>query len=370
MMAGGTVLGNLVRGFVVLLLLAWVPFVHAGEGELVPSEMCGDFFVLTLTIGDDSSRTLTLILDTGAMVTVLDSDAVKRLTGRSVSEGARVSIREAASGPLHYRKLPAIVREVGHLSRALGREIDGILGYSAFNGLLLTLDYPAEEVRIREGKLPRGGGDEIYRLGGKRRPTIRMVVGGKQLKLLIDSGSGSSLTIGESHAPEWKIQPRTVALYTKINRLEPRMAGRSLGNIKFGPTDMEQPIVEVTTSTELIGTKVLRHFSLTFDVARRQMLVERAAEEPILFEPVRGTGVLLGPKKGALRVIALLEGTPAEESGLAVGDVVTHVDSLDVETEGCLRRALARERREHVVYTVDRDGSSEGIQVPMVDLVP
>ena len=58
--------------------------------------------------------------------------------------------------------LRAPVLRLHTLSLAVGRDVDGILGFSAFDDVLLTLDYPAEEIRVSGGRLPRPDGREIF----------------------------------------------------------------------------------------------------------------------------------------------------------------------------------------------------------------
>ena len=58
------------------------------------------------------------------------------------------------AGELEFTNLRARVMQLDHLQRVFGVPMDGILGFNTFAGMLLTIDWPAGELRVREGRLP------------------------------------------------------------------------------------------------------------------------------------------------------------------------------------------------------------------------
>ena len=62
---------------------------------------------------------------------------------------SELSTLEIASA--HKEKIPVVVAGfLTELSAAMGREIDGILGYSFWSDYLLTIDYPNKRISFRE----------------------------------------------------------------------------------------------------------------------------------------------------------------------------------------------------------------------------
>ena len=238
-----------------------------------------------------------------------------------------------------------------------------------FKGTLLTLDYPANEVRVGRGKLPAADGKEVFALRGKKRPFLPVTIEGKTLALLIDSGSGSSFSLSPREL-SWQTPPRTVGSYARFRSIELREAGRLEGSVEFGPMSLDDPIVELTDGTQLVGTKVLRNFRITIDVDGRRVRMEPAVDAEFRMPARRGSGVLAGPRNGQMQVLKLIPGSPAEQAGVRTGDVILEIDGLDIHRQGCERRNRDEEELEKVVYRIQRNGETFDVEVPLIDLVP
>jgi C-terminal processing protease CtpA/Prc len=94
-----------------------------------------------------------------------------------------------------------------------------------------------------------------------------------------------------------------------------------------------------------LGNGVLRRFNVTFDYSRAVMLLERNEryDEPFEWDM---SGMRLAPTgQSGLRIEALVEGSPAAKVGLAIDDVVTHVNGQVVSKDDAqsLRRMLEQD---------------------------
>lgn len=362
-----------------LAVLLLSPFAAAQETEwVVPTEMCRDYFFVPLVVSaqpgrpeTDEGRTLWLIYDTGASQTHIDPDSLARVTNMNVSGLERVNITNAAMGPLNINRLPARLDQLGHLGVALGRPIDGILGYTAYGDFLTTLDYENGVIRLTEGSLPRPDNREIFSTRGPDvRPFLQMDIDGRRRRVLIDSGAaGTPLALNDIDRYDLTADARAIGASIRFRHIEYRQGGRLDGDVQVGPLTFERPLVEEVPETEILGGMLMRHFNWTFDIENERVRIERiAGEGPIPMEAETVHGLALRPEAGAVVVDAILPGSQAAEAGLAVGDVLTHFDGLPVAERGC---GLTDEEAQPSSITVRRvrDGEAEDIVLPLVTLV-
>jgi PDZ domain len=81
-----------------------------------------------------------------------------------------------------------------------------------------------------------------------------------------------------------------------------------------------------------VGSALLKRFDVTFDYGNQVMYLKR------LPEPVADTGVFdrsgmwINGENGGFQVMSLTSGGPAENAGINVGDVITAVDGMPVES--------------------------------------
>ena len=190
----------------------------------VPTEMCHGYFFVPITLGEDSSdpeRTLWFLHDTGASTSFVDPDSLERVSGQRVDVGRRANIVSAKSGTIQYSGLKARVGELDHLSTTLGREIDGILAFGVFDDFLLTLDYDAEQMTLRKGALPRPDNVEVFSADGPdSRPWLKLRVGKKQRRMLIDSGAAlTGLVVNKLGGYATLTPPRVTSASTRLKKL-------------------------------------------------------------------------------------------------------------------------------------------------------
>ncbi len=130
-------------------------------------------------------------------------------------------------------------------------------------------------------------------------------------------------------------------------------------------------MVELTSHTPLLGTAILKSFSLTFDQKRQLVRVKQYREGPIATGPIRGTGLVYNPVHAGLEVVRVLHDSPADRAGLRKGDVVTAVDGRPVHQRDCGsfgRRFQSGETRTQL--SVQRGGASLEFSSEVVNLVP
>jgi len=241
----------IMRRIVLALLLsacASTPF--TGEATL-PTKRTGDFFLVSCTI--DGRGPYDLVLDTGSDWLVLDP---------SVPRG-----RVVRAGPIERRGVGTQVRPMGALSEALGVHADGILPYDFFRDVLLTIDYPASEVRVSGERLESGTPTDAFEV----RPFVEVVLQGRSYRMLVDTGSGAELAVGAPDGIEWAVEPREIGRARMIDRVRVRRAGRASGQARVDELVVERPMVDIGVDVPRVGARLLRGARISFD--QRSLLV-------------------------------------------------------------------------------------------------
>jgi hypothetical protein len=317
---------------------------ETSDVRIIPTQICDGYFFVPVTLADregyPDGRTLWFLHDTGASYSIVDPDSLERVSGTRVDSGDRVNIRDATSGPLTFNRLPVRARELDHLSRALGREIDGIMSFGALDDFLLTLDYGRGEMRIESGELPRPDNETVFNASGPDyRPWLRMRFSNRTRRLLIDSGAArSDIVVRDLDRFETVSPPRDTGAATRLTEIERRQAARARENVTFGDYVLQTPTLQSTPGTELFGGEVMKHFVWTFDQHNERVrILPVDPDQTITFEPVYGHGIVLGSHPDGFRIADIIDDTPAGRTDLQAGDIITHWNGAPVATRGCDR---------------------------------
>lgn len=305
---------------------------------VLSNQMCNGLFLLPLTwrSKDGPTHELTAVFDTGGSNFFIDPDSLFRLSGRRISAGSRVRLEDVSLANQSFSKFRPRVRELDHLAKALGKEIDVFLPFQTFDGLLLILDYPRQELRVAHGTLPKPDGIELFSSRGPdRRPWISIQVGSERFRVLVDSGATGSISLDADRTLEWAHPPLPLRFSQGMKEAKVARVGRLHTPVQIGSLIFAEPIVGLTDATEWIGFEVLRHFVVSFDQENRRLRLQAESQSPIRFPSERGTGAIFRPTSKGYEVIALLEDSPAKAAGLQKGDLVTHIDGTLVTDIGC-----------------------------------
>jgi hypothetical protein len=158
--------------------------------------------------------------------------------------------------------------------------VDGILGFALFRDYLLTLDYPAMQVRLARGELPAANGADILNFDIENRiPIIEFALGKIRVRAHIDSGNFvAGFILPEEIVEQLQLlsQPVVVGGARSVtNRIELKQV-QLRDPIRIGRFDFPQPTITFPALSDTnVGFKVLRDFTLTFDQKNRRMKLER-----------------------------------------------------------------------------------------------
>jgi hypothetical protein len=359
--------------------LAQQPSQSASHDKLIPAIIVRDYFIVPVALDGREDRVLWMLYDTGASITVIDGESLQAVSDWKPSQGNSVNLVSATCGPAKISHLSARVRDLDHISDALGYPIDGILGYSTFTGTLLTLDYPAGEMRVRKGELPKPDGRTIFPLTRKerRRPFIEMELGGREEEVLIDSGSGSGFVLEDRRGRKFLGTPVALSMMMGINGPRAEKTGRLDGEAELFGRSFVMPAVRLTEGTELLGTQVLRHFCLTFDIENRRVQVLGALDEagqampPIRPSSLWTSGVLKSATATGHQIRGLLPDSPGAKAGLQKGDMVIEVNGVPYPERGGEPIIAFRDgERRWINMVVDRAGERLSIELERAEYIP
>lgn len=333
--------------------------VFARSEMILPSKLCSVYFMMPLTVkgAGGKDHTLQFLLDTGSYGSFVDPDALARTSGKARKYGNTARLRGVSLGGHPVGQLKIRVAELDNLAVALGTPIDGILGFSIFRDHLLTIDYPKQEIRLASGRLPGPNGRDVFSARGRdARPWLNVWLGGRRLKLLIDSAAGGAISVRNLKGIEVAAPPVVASTGQHIDHSVVNRITRAQHDMVIGQHRIEKPILSVVPETPLLPAHIMRHFSFTFDQKNHRVRISSQSNEPILVPSQTSSGILLSAQEGDLKVIDVVTGSPAATAGLKAGDQLVAIDNKLPAERGCAQRSIPEGsvltfRRDNTIFT-------------------
>ena len=232
------------------------------------------------------------MIDTGAgMQADIDPSVAQRLklplSGRAINgdpsgqndrEVATTTIESLTIDKAEFRNVTAVVRPQ-RITKDYP-EVDGILGFALFTDYLLTLDYPAMQVRLASGALPAANGRDILNFEiDNQIPIVELAIGRIHLPAHVDSGNFvAGFILPEEIVEQLQLQSEAITVggaRSVTNRIQLKQV-QLRDTIHLGGFEYSQPTIAFPALSDTnIGFKVLRDFKLTFDQKNRRLRLER-----------------------------------------------------------------------------------------------
>ncbi|MFN2579238.1 MAG: retropepsin-like aspartic protease [Pyrinomonadaceae bacterium] len=281
-----------VIAFLIFVLLLSVGSVAAQNASVavVPMKFRGLMPVIEVKLNGRGPFAFTI--DTGAgMQADIDTSVAAQLklepngkvingdpSGENDRQVNTVSIDTISFGGAEFRNVTAVVRPQ-RITRDYP-DVDGILGFALFTDYLLTLDYPAMQVRLARGALPAVNGADILGFEIENRiPVIEVAIGRVRVRAHVDSGNFvAGFILPEELVEQLQLQspPITVGRARSVSNLIEIKQAQLRDTIHIGRFNYPQPTITFPALSDTnVGLKVLREFTLTFDQKNRRMKLER-----------------------------------------------------------------------------------------------
>jgi len=216
----------------------------ASSSEVPISVYRGYLTVVEGAIGNLNN--LHFLIDTGSSPTIIDARLANEigmaqaparlgLANRTVlaKQGTLAAIR---IGSLRANSVPVLVHDLSGISRSLGSQIDGVIGLDLLGQSSFTIDYKSR--RLRFGPL-QDSPTAISFDTGPPLVTVTVLLGGRRLRLLIDTGA-SALMLFHSRvgalAVTQNIEVASAAnMGGQFRRIKVLFKDAQLGKTKLGP---------------------------------------------------------------------------------------------------------------------------------------
>lgn len=314
----------------------------------------------------NNSRPLSFVFDTGDKVGIVDIERAKELgldlhgqvrVGGAGSDTLRGSYVRGATWKLQgfedFSQPVVMAIPLGRLAARFGHAFDGIIGSDFIKQFVIEVDYQARVLKLhaKDGFVYSGDGESIpVQFNGQGHPLIEAELtprGGQPFKgkFVLDLGSSGALAL---HSPVVKEHRMLESSHHTIRAIGVGGAGGDvlarlgrvselrIGKFKINaPTTLfSQDKAGAFANASLagnIGQRIASKFKLFLDYERQRIILEPASTFQDAFDHAQ-SGLALtteGPDFSILRVLDVLENSPASEAGLLKDDQILKVNNKD-----------------------------------------
>lgn len=340
------------------------------EGNLkkitIPVEVLNNLIVVPVVLNDQLS--LKFILDTGVRTTVLTqknySDILKLTYSKEIFVSGPGGKKAAAYVTDNVRlDLPG-VRGNGHsmlvleedyleLRNYLGAEVHGILGYEIFSRFIVQMDYERKRlVLYAPSHFKKKRRYQTLKISIEdTKPFVTAAVsmnGDAEIltKLLIDTGASHGLMLQPGSREEIVVpEPHINSVIGRtLGGIITGKIGR-IGSLQLGKYKLNDPIAnfpdpksqqdtlikkDINKRNGALGGEVLSRFNIIFNFPQEEMYIKKngSFKRPSNYDM---SGITIKAKGSQLRtyeVAELRKGSPAEQSGVMVGDIIVAVNGF------------------------------------------
>lgn len=376
--------------------------VRSGDGRVtIPFEVKNNHVIIPISIAGSE---LDVILDTG-----MPSEGLMLFGTREVEElgldyGPVKALVKGAGGeekPHEARVASGVTIDIEDLRLRNATTIvappldhfvnyhDGVIGASLFNNFVVDINYDRGLIELLDPETYTPPEDAVAlpltfeNNTPYTKVTVTTADGRKvPLTVVVDLGASHGISLNVDRTDEIDVPAK--AVHTVIGRgvsgevrgQVGRLRGLELGGIALSdvvatfPSGDHQICGGAESSSGNLGDGVLKRFNVTFDYAHERMLLlpNEQFGEPFEWNM---SGMQLGPGDGAApRIESIIAGSPAERAGLAVGDVVTHVNGRAVSNEDIIElREQMKQEGEVLMIAARRGGKPIEVKLKLRRLV-
>jgi predicted aspartyl protease len=355
----------------------------APTSTAIPFELYENIIYVPVRV--NGSRSLQFVIDTGAYYSAL-SDRTARELGLQPTSGEQAGLGSGEGGVKFWRAKnvsfvlganevrsdEVIVLSLNDVERVSGRAIDGILGADLFRRYVVDIDYAARRIWLFDPQTfanDRPGKTVALTLSGVPLVKGSITLPGRQPVdglFLIDTGSHGALGLNRPFVEKNSLLGglKTVSSSdVSVGGEWPKSVGR-VQSLELGSFTIEQPVTDFSQAgsgqrsnamfSGVIGGAVLRRFEVTLDYSRDQMILEPNADltKPFVDD---ASGLILsgeGADFHAITVRRVLVNSPAAETGLREGDVITSIAEKADSGGSSLAEVREMLRRPGRIYTL------------------
>lgn len=290
------------------------------------------------------------VVDTGSPVSIFVPRIAPRIlkhaadtvrVGAGNDEGASMpsySFEGLRFGDQVLRDVNGVVMDLSAAGSQLGVALGGVLGFTAFENYLLTLDYPGRRVVLSQGALPDvDQHDVLFLTSHELHPSIALRIAGESRLAEIDSGSGFFLQVPTSMTAElpFRAAPVLTGHAGTLAGVSPVRSERLETNMTIGQHVVANPIATVEDGELLadgvvrIGGPLLAHFAVTLDQQNLRARFVCHGCDPIAVPAVKSFGIGFVRGAAGWQIATLLAGAKKPDVDLAIGDRLVSLDGRD-----------------------------------------
>jgi predicted aspartyl protease len=348
------------------------------HAQTIPFQLFrGTRIVVPIVVNGHATRAM---LDTGASMTTFD-----RAYARSIGlpEGFKIS-GKGTGGIVEAELVSGVTVDVGEgrlanmsvgvmdlspMSSSLGRPMTAVLGRDFFNSAVVSIDWTARTLRVRQPASFTPSPDAVAVSLARKGPfnTISVsVAGGKPIEALFDLGSDGALGLPRTY---WSTRPDIASLrWAEIRRggvggltparavtmPEVSLAGRTFRAVPTMLSDAGND--DDPTQMANLGIQFLKQFNVDLDLGHDRVFLAPRADVPGFDRDRSGARFDLEGDK--LKAVFVSPHSPAADAGLKMGDEVVAVDGAKIDASLYARSDWTRGPAGRIVTLKRTDGTT------------
>ncbi len=266
-----------VSALAILIAVAPPPSRPQSSPHSAPMEVLdGKPYVMATVNGKGPFR---FILDTGTGGDAIVTSELAGLLDLPEAGKAHLNDPSGQGGqPAHLRLIDTLsvagvefhaIKAIEHQLLNAEGPCDGVLGFTLFKRVLLTLDYPHSRIILADGQLETDGDRRVHAFRMPDGvPIADLTIGTVHIGALLDSG-GAGLSLPERLTPQLRFsaEPTVFARGESLSSRFSIKAGRLATDVRLGDITFDQPWVEINPAFPLanFGSVPMQHFEITFD---------------------------------------------------------------------------------------------------------
>jgi predicted aspartyl protease len=358
------------------------------------TQLSGGVVTLRGTI-DNLKDSLTFVLDTGSGGISLDSATAKQL-GLTLTKSDRTirgiaGMRKVDFALNHVLRLPGLqtdsmdfhINDYEILTNSHGVKIDGIIGFSFLRRYIVRLDFDKNIIELFTPglfKYERGG--HLIKPRFTPLPVDELYVNDNRAvhaKYIFDTGAGLNVLLSSDFESDSSIIKKKRKRYT--TQVE-GMGGKRLmeltvaEQVKLGPYKFRNVPVHIFEDeynltmypqlAGLLGNDLLRRFTVVLNYPEQSIHIKPNSHYTEPFD-YSYTGLGIYQDGGDVRVLDVIEDSPAKKAGFMVNDLIFAIGNTFTKNVQVFKNALQQTIGKIRVLVV-RDGKPTELQLHVVSI--